>query len=109
MTRIAKDILRTKNKAGGRTLPDSAGHCRATVLKTRRSWHRDRPAGQWHRTQTPGANPLIHGQLIFDGGTRIHNGEKSPPQPAMRKLDRHKHHINQNPLTHLPKRGTEDG
>ena len=64
-------------KAGGRTLPDSTQHCRATVFKTRRSWHRNRPGGQWNRTQTPGTNPHIYGQLIFDRGIRMHNGGKT--------------------------------
>ena len=55
--RIAKEILRKKNKAGSITLPDSKQHYRVTVFKTRRSWHRNRSMGRWKRTETLGSNP----------------------------------------------------
>ena len=70
MTRIAKDILRTKNKAGGINFPDFTQHYRATVFQTRGSWHRNRPRRQWKSTETPGTNPYIDNQLIFHHGNK---------------------------------------
>lgn len=68
-SRIAKTILKRKNKIGGLTLLIFKTYYKDTVTTKTCFLYKDMHIDKWNRTES-GKNLFIHGQLIFNKGTK---------------------------------------
>ena len=75
--RIAKVILKQKNKAGATTLPDIRQHWKATGIKTVWYRHKNGHTDQWDIIPSPEINPHTCSWLTLIKESRIYDGKKT--------------------------------
>jgi len=70
--RIAKAILRKKNRTGGIYLTDFRLYYKATVIKTVWYWHKERNIDKWGKNRTPRDNSTkLWTPYVDKGGKNI--------------------------------------
>ena len=76
--RIVKTTLEKNNKFGGLMFSNFKIYCKAIIIKTVWSWHKDRYVNQWNLIESPERNAHTGDQLIFNmNGKTIQRGRNS--------------------------------
>lgn len=92
--------------------PDFKLYYKATVIKRAWYWHKNKHRTQWNRTESPGTDHSMYGQLIYDKGVKtmwempvssIKDNGKIEQPCAEKKLD-----PSLTPFTKINSRWTED-